>query len=270
MPDYKYCPLKPQNWRCTTQITTLQMTAERSFSHWRPPTFRRWTQYTLLVCRAVCEIATSVSRCLSSTPACWHTQSKHSSGFGWSLLRRNGHKFWICCAWDLLPALGGVILHNLWQGRRIRMIIVCQQGFKNTEVSKIWLVMHTGFLSALWSGKAQTLYFQLSASSLRLLVTLAWYCTRGVDRQGRAAKSLSCTRCTELGKLASGLTSTWLCYHSSGTMIPALPAPGLGSWQLPANRKGRFLTFVLAGIFTWTTAFVLSFCESETLFTFIV
>lgn len=41
------------------------------------------------------------------------------------------------------------------------------------KVSKIWFVMCTGLLSALWSGKAQTLHFQLSAFSLRLLVTLS-------------------------------------------------------------------------------------------------
>lgn len=206
------------------------MAPESSFFFpWHPPTFRCWTQQILLVCRALCEMFASVSRSLCSAPACWYAWTKQSSGFDWFLLRSNGANVWICHAWDLLPVLGGMILCNLWQRGRVRMITVCQQGYKKIEVSKIWLVMHTGLLSTLRSGKTQILCFQLSTSSLRLLVTLSQYCTGGVDRQGSAAKSLSCMRCMELGRLASRLASSWLCYHSSGTMIPALPAPGLGS-----------------------------------------
>ena len=246
------------------------MTAEEGFFPWHLPTFRCWTQPVLLVCRPVCDTVAFIAGCLSSAPACWRAWSRQSSGCGWFLQRSNGAKIWICCASDLLPALGGVILCNLWQKGRVRTITVCQQGYKNTEVSKIWLVMHIGILSALWSGKAQTLYFQLSASSLRLLVTLSQYCTGGADRQGRAAKFLSYTRCTELGRVASRLASSWLCYHSSGTTFPALPTPGLGSQQLPANRKARFRTSVLPGTFIGAAAFLLLFCESMTWLTFII
>lgn len=119
-----------------------------------------------------------------------------------------------------------------------------RQQWCEKAVSKIWFVKHTGLLLAFWSGKAQTLFFQLIASTLRLLVTLPQYCTGGANRQGGTAKSFCCMRYREFGRLAG----SWQRYCCSRAMIPALPSLGLGSWWQPANRKVRFLIAVLPGI----------------------
>lgn len=128
---------KSQLWKCLTQNSTLQMTRKDDFI-WCPPISRCCTQHTLLVCGAVGESTASPSRCLRSIPACWHAQSEQSSRFGWFLWRSNGAEVWICHTWDLLPALGGETLCNMWPRGRVRTITVCQQGYEKCQKYGLW------------------------------------------------------------------------------------------------------------------------------------